>query len=270
MKRSLKVHKSAYQHVLAFVLSIFTVTYSYGQQQEPISQPDLETDRPDQTEAASVVPVGTFQIESGLYFQRDKNGSFKSTYLAMPTALLRVGVLHWLELRAEGTYQHYNATIEEETAKERGTGPLTLGAKTKLWEEKGIRPQAGAMVMVNLPVGHSTFVPDEPQVNLRLMFKNSLNNKTNLNYNLALDREDGTMLPGYAVSVGRGLTDKIGMYAELYGEKPKAEKSSHNFDGGFVFLVAPNMQLDLAAGTQLFSKGTSYFITSGLSLRLPR
>ncbi len=228
-------------------------------------QPDLETDRPDQTEAASVLSVKTIQLETGLYFQRSTYENTELTYRAYPIALLRIGVLNWLELRAEGTYQDIE---NEEATRARGFGPLTLGTKVSLWQESSLRPQAAFMTMVDMPVGMPEFKPDNVEVNLRLMFKNSLSESIDLNYNLAYAWEEGNPVKGYAVSIGKGITSKVGVYAEVFGEKPKGKKATHHFDAGLLLLISPNMQLDVAAGKAISSPGQDYFVTTGFSVRL--
>ncbi|MBJ6118974.1 transporter [Pontibacter sp. BT310] len=255
---------------LLFIVAFLFVTFqAYSQKQDTTSVPDLETDRPDQTESASVVPRKSIQIEAGLYFQKDKAGATDIKYVAHPSALMRFGVLSWLELRAEGTYQ--TVTIEEESRKKlNGFGPLTVGAKAKLWDENGLRPQTALMTMFDLPVGHNAFAPANPEVNLRLLFKNSLSEKVDLSYNLAYGWEDGEAVKSYTVSLATELSDKIGVFGEVFGDKTNGEKATHSFDAGFTVLVLPNLQVDLAAGTAISSSSPEYFVTTGFSVRLPR
>lgn len=257
------------KRLLAVATFILLAQQGYSQEVKPTSQPDLETDRPDQTEAASVVPSKTIQLETGLYFLKDKSGNATLHYTAYPTALVRFGILDWLELRAEGTYQRFVMEDEIRT-KANGFGPLTIGTKVQLWKENGFRPQAAAMAMVDLPVGNKAFKPEDPQLGLRLMFKNSVSENTDLNYNLAYGWEDGEPVMGYAVSIGRSLNDRVTVYGEVFGDKPNGAKAEHSFDTGLLFLISPTLQVDIAAGTALNSQAPDYFITTGLSLRLPR
>ena len=164
------------KRLLAVATFILLAQHGYSQEVKPTPQPDLETDRPDQTEAASVVPIKTIQLEAGLYFLKDKTGNATLNYTAYPTALVRFGILDWLELRAEGTYQRFVMEDEIRT-KANGFGPLTVGTKVQLWKENGFRPQAAAMAMVDLPVGNKAFKPEDPQLGLRLMFKNSVSDR---------------------------------------------------------------------------------------------
>ena len=258
---------SQFRVSLLFILIALLITTSSYAQDEVQS---IETDRPDQTEAASVIPVKTLQLEAGYFYQKDEQSGIKQENLAYPTALLRLGILSWLELRVQSAWQQDNLVHENGLkTKVNGFGPLTLGAKAALWQEKGIRPQAAAMLMVDLPVGSRNFRPEEPETEARLMFKNSLTDWLDLNYNLAYTWTEDLPEQSYAVSLGAGLTERITVYAEAFGNKSKGHTAEHLADAGLLFLVLPNLQLDVAAGKALNSAAPDFFVTTGFSLRLP-
>ncbi|NDK56625.1 transporter [Pontibacter fetidus] len=248
---------------------IFLAQHAFSQQVNQTTKPDLETDRPDQTESASIVAARSFQLETGFYFEKATAGNTERIYTAYPTTLLRIGLLKGIEVRAEGTYQNF---IVEENAKTNvnGFGPLTIGAKVKFWEESGFRPQTAFMTMITLPVGHDAFTPENPEPNLRLLFKNSLTDQLDLSHNLAYGWEDGNAVKSYSVSLCMALNDRIGAFGEVFGDKIDGEKAIHSADTGITFLVLPNLQLDLAAGTTINSPYPEYFVTTGISVRLPR
>ncbi|MBB6610792.1 transporter [Pontibacter sp. Tf4] len=258
--------------LLSLVALLLISSDGFGQNRDAKpEQPPLETDRPDQADAAAIVPARTLQLETGLYFEKDRAENTTLHYTAYPTALLRAGILDWLELRVEATYQQLNIEADQEQRlKEKGFGPLTVGTKIKLWEEQGLRPQAAFMTMVDLPVGDKTFSPENPEPHLRLLLKNSLTDKLDLNYNLAYGWQDGDPLKSYAVSLGAALSDKVTVYGEVFGEKQKGEKASHSADAGILFLISPTLQVDAGAGIALNKYAPDYFVTTGVSIRVPR
>ena len=68
--------------------------------QDDNQSPDvLVTDRPDATEASSVVGQGTLQIESGGLYESFEENSIKSESYTYNTTLVRYGILDNLELR---------------------------------------------------------------------------------------------------------------------------------------------------------------------------
>lgn len=231
--------------------------------------PELETDRPDQAEAASLVPRKTIQLETGLYFQEDTEMGVEEKLRAYPSALIRLGVLDWLELRVQSALR--DSVVESRRRfRTSGFAPLTVGAKVKLWEEQGLRPQAAIMTMVALPVGSRQFRPDKPDPTFRLLLKNSLSEKMDLSYNLLYGWVDGDAVKGYAVSLGFDISDRLTMYAEAFGDKQEGDNAEHSVNGGIMFMLLPNLQLDVAAGRALNNAAPDYFITTGFSLRLPR
>lgn len=229
----------------------------------------METDRPDETESASVVPVKTLQFETGLYFEKDQQNQDKLRMMQYPVVLMRLGILKWLEFRVQGAYQKYAVESEAVSTKTVGFAPLTLGAKTAVCQEQGIRPQAAVMLMIDMPIGSKAFKPSEPEAELRLMFKNTLTEKFDLNYNLVHRWEDGSTTKGYAVSVGAAISNRITLYAEVFGNKYRHEKATHSLDAGVLFLILPTLQIDFAAGKALNAVAPDYFISTGLSVRLP-
>ena len=251
----------------ALVLLLLFGFVQQGQCQEEL--PDIETDRPDQAEAASLVPRRTIQLETGLFFQEDTERGVEQKIRAYPTALVRIGVLDWLELRVQSALRD---SVVESRRRFRSSGfaPLTVGAKVKLWDEQGLRPQAAIMTMVVLPVGSRQFRPEDPESTFRLLFKNSLSEKFSLSYNLLYGWVEGDPLKGYAVSLGFSISDKLSIYGEAFGDKQRGENAEHSVDGGILFKLLPNLQLDAAAGRALNKAAPDYFITTGVSWRIPR
>ena len=70
----------------------------------------------------------------------------------------------------------------------------------------------------------------------------------------------------YSLVLGIGLSDKMGMYVETFGEYFDFAELTSNFDSGLTYLVKDNLQLDFSLGlglTQImndFSLGFSWNI----------
>jgi hypothetical protein len=89
------------QHIkntpLLFVLVVFTVWVfpASGQNPSAAKASEITTDRPDVTEASTVVPVGSLQIENGLTWNSDRGRRI----LDLSETLVRIGVSRSTELR---------------------------------------------------------------------------------------------------------------------------------------------------------------------------
>ncbi|AKD05894.1 hypothetical protein PKOR_21770 [Pontibacter korlensis] len=241
-----------------------TASPCFGQGEEKI-----ETDRPDQTESSTVVPKGTLQIESGYFYQKATEEVKTVRTHAYPTALFRVGVLDWLEFRVLSSLRD---SVVENGARRKvdGLSPLNLGLKFKLWKEQGLRPEAAFLVRAALPVGSRAFRPDNPEPELRLMFSNEITDKLELAYNLSHSWVEGDTRRGYTLSLSGEVHDRLTIYGEVFGNKQKGEKAEHQADAGILFLLRPNLQFDLALGVGLNEVAPDFFITTGVSVRLPR
>ena len=73
------------------------------------------TDRPDQTEASSVVPKGSFQWEAGLVVMNTEMDDHSMRSIAAPSNLVRIGVTKWFELRVFNQYE----TIKDRSSEEK-------------------------------------------------------------------------------------------------------------------------------------------------------
>lgn len=93
------------RRLLVLLLLFAFVQHGYCQEEVP----EMETDRPDQTEAASLVPRKTVQLETGLYFQEDMEGGVEEKLRAYPSALVRLGVLDWLEFRVQSALRVFRS-----------------------------------------------------------------------------------------------------------------------------------------------------------------
>ena len=78
--------------LIGATLILLTTSLSYSQTND---NPEIITDRPDQTESANTVPKNTLQLETG--FIMEQNGDIKN--YAYNTSLLRYGLFDNFELR---------------------------------------------------------------------------------------------------------------------------------------------------------------------------
>ncbi|MBD1397768.1 transporter [Pontibacter sp. JH31] len=247
-----------------YFLSILIALPGIAQAQEEGEK--ISTDRPDQSQGPVVVPAKTFQLEAGYFYQK-QNSQVKTH--AYPTALLRIGLVKGMELRLQSAWKD-SVDASGAERKTKGFGPLSIGTKVHLWEASGWRPEAAVLAMVVLPVGSRAFRPDNPEPQIILSLANELPWKTDLTYNLGYGRADGTSSASYSATMARALTQKLTMYVEVFGSKAKGESAAHQGDLGLLYLLLPNLQLDVAAGRRLNKSAPHSFLASGLSVRLPR
>jgi hypothetical protein len=239
--------------------------------QEPA---ELVTDRPDQTESAVVVPVGSVQVESG--WAREETDEV--TAEAAGSTLVRVGLAERLELRLG-----WDGWLEEKAAGARisGAGDASLGVKVRLADEGPRRPEVALLVGTSLPVGGEEVTSDRYDPSFRLSLARGFGEQLGLGVNLGMSwasapGETGAIETAstldYTAALGIGLTDRLGAFVELFGGVPVDGPggAAHSFDGGLTFLATPTFQLDVAVGVGLSDDAPDWFVGLGASARFDR
>lgn len=227
--------------------------------------PELVTDRPDATESSAVVTPGRAQAELG--WTRAEDGGGRSDELQQ--TLLRFGVAERLELRL-GWSGYLDATGGEGD----GAGDGEIGTKVYLWGERGAVPEAALLASLSLPWGDKDVSSRESDPGFRFSMSHTLSDRVSLGYNLGAEwaTEDGSTLGSfvYTAALGFGLTDTIGAYIEVFGDMGmNAPGDAHSLDGGFTFLLRPNLQIDVLAGVGLNGEADDWFAGAGVSCRFP-
>jgi len=261
-----KMKKISYSIII--LLQIFITNVSFGQETDV---PELVTDRPDQTESATVVPVGTVQLETGALYE--KNDDLIGTYssFSLPNNLFRIGIMKGVELRLtvlEYSSTSYTLKNTMNEVKQAGLTPLILGTKIKFWEEKGLLPETAIIAHVTLPVAGKDFKPNGALVDFRASMAHTLSDRFALGYNIGgeIDTDTNIFTGLYTLSLGIGLVGDLGMYVEIFGDF----EDSHQFDGGFTYLVGPLFQLDLTGGFGLTEAAPDYYLSGGVTIRYPK
>ena len=75
----------------------------------------------------------------------------------------------------------------------------------------------------------------------------------------------------YSLAVGIGLTDRLSMFLELFGDRQTTGTTGTSLsgDGGLTFLLTEIVQLDVYVGRGLREPSDDVFFGTGLSFRLP-
>lgn len=245
-------------------------------------RPELVTDRPDQTESAETVPRGFMQVETGWVFAREDAGGGRVQTHQVPGTLVRIGALDWMEIRAGwGGYEREEVGLGPAKAKVDGAGDVEVGAKFILHRENGWRPQTAFLAGVSLPVGDDAFPSERADPSFRFSLAHTLSDRFALGYNVGMAWESSLESTGdrdtlanylYTLALGIGVTERLGSFVEVFGEVGASADSApaHSFDGGFTYLVRPNVQLDLSGGVGLSAAAEDWFLGAGISFRFPR
>ena len=256
------------------ILLLFCSILAYSQNDQKDTVPDMVTDRPDATESPRTVPQGFLQVETGSFFTSYEADGFKEEVIGFNTTLLRVGLLDNLELRLgwnfeEGRFKVNDMEVDNVTS---GFSPLLAGMKVNITEEKGCLPEIGLLGHIYLPfMAGSDYRPETTGVDFRLSMAHTLNENSSLSYNVGAqwgnDSPEAAYI--YTLSYGYSFTDRLGAYAEIYGDFPEDSRANHLWDAGVTYLICDNIQLDATVGSSI-TEGQDLLLSAGVSFRLPR
>lgn len=225
----------------------------------------IETDRPDQTETASLVPKGYFQMENGFSIE-DTEPGFLYTH---PGTLWKFGVSDNFELRVITEYINIQRAPNFDVD---GFLPVRVGLKTKLWDQNGWIPKAAFIGHLSIPGAASDefkqtyFAPD-----VRLAFLHTFADRFSVGYNVGAEWDGEDPRPDfiYSLSFGSQLIYGLGVFIEGYGSMPQQLEEDHQFriDGGFTYLLTKDIQLDISGGIGITDNAPERFISAGVSYR---
>lgn len=223
----------------------------------------LVTDRPDATESASVVIPGFFQIESGALIAFE--GETEAYDLG--STLIRIGVFNKIELRV-GWSGLVGIQIDE--VSDSGAGDAEVGAKFVLRNGSEGGVAFAVLGSVSLPIGSDGFSSDEFNPAFRFAVAKDLTKDLGVGGNLGVRWEGNDRYLIYTLSLARGLSDRLGAFAEIFGEVLlDRDREVHAVDGGLTFLLQDNVQIDVFGGAGLTDASSDWFVGGGVSIRLP-
>lgn len=233
-------------------------------------KPEIITDRPDQTEAPELIPVGSLQVETGFILEKDRRQGVDHTNFAYNTTLIKYGVNENLELRFIAEYLGEREKLGETVSSVRGFSPMAFGVKLRVSEERGIWPTTALLAHIGTRSGTDSFEPEYTAADFRFSFGHTLSDKFSLGYNIGAewDGENPNATFLYTVALGYAITDRLGMFVETYSFFPKDDKADHRFDGGFTYKITPVVQFDISAGIGLSSNAPDSFVSTGISFRM--
>jgi len=233
----------------------------------------IETDRPDFTEGPTPVARGWTQLETGYTFTHDDEDGVETTDHTFPEILVRHGLAENFELRLG--WEGFSSTRIDsggDVETEDGFTDLSVGFKTRLWEQRGALPDFSVIGEVSVPVGGDEKTSDHVDPALKLIWSYELTEAVgvagNVNFVGPYGEEGRFFQFETSVALGVGLGDRWGAYVEYFGVFPDEQEPDQSFfNGGLTFLATENLQFDVRAGLGLNEEADDFFVGAGLSWR---
>lgn len=230
---------------------------------EPPSEvPELTTDRPDFTESAIVVPLGSVQLESGFtYSDFDRFSLFSA-----PETLVRWGFARHTELRV--TVPNYNR-ITGRGGDVTGLGDISVGFKQQFGPVAGW--DLAVIGAVFLPSGQVGFTTGSPDPVAELCWSRDLAERWSVGGVAALtwptidNRREFT--PFVTVAVNHALGGPWNTFLEYFGVYPERSGSLQTVHHGYTYAITRTSQADIHFGFGFTADAPRYFVGAGYAQR---
>ena len=246
----------------AFYILILILSFQVLQAQ---SEDPLQTDRPSQTDASSVLPPAVFQVESGFSFNQVNLDKIKLENIYAWGTSWRLGILEGLELRL-----YTQPTIYESStgSSESGVGmaDLQVGFKLGILKDKDRKTKLALVSHLITPTGTEKLSTGEFGVLAKFAVSHQLGKKHSINYNLGYEHSGlSSGSATYTLTWSVAVFDALNVFIETYGRVPDIENVIASADAGMSYLISPDLQIDYFFGTGLNHEMN--FHALGLSLR---
>lgn len=119
-----------------------------------------------------------------------------------------------------------------------------------MFQKEDSRTEVAFLTHLVIPTGSAGHSNDAFGTINKLAVSHEINDHLGLGYNLGfnyLGSGKGDLT--YSLVLGVGVGEKVGIYAEAYGEWVNLEDYLHKFDTGLTYLLKENLQLDFSFGT---------------------
>lgn len=242
-----------------------------------INRDEIQTDRPDFTEASTTVGLRTFQCETGYTFTSDSSGGTDTRSHAVGETLFRLGAFaDWFELRLAVFPVTETVATGPTQVTRKGLEDLYLGCKIGLTPQSGLLPEMAIMPQFTVPTGAGAFTTGRTLPGTNLLYGWDVTDQWTFagstQFNRSVDGTD-TLYTEWAQSLtlGRSLNDKLAGYCEWFGFFPEGANDAateHYINGGLTYLLSSDIQWDIRIGHGLNENSADFFAGTGLSFRL--
>jgi hypothetical protein len=230
------------------------------------------SDRPGTGTPPDIVTINDFEVEEGIQYESVTDGIMRNQNFLLSSVLFRYGLTENSEIRIQSDYA-YNKSDSVVSSIVYGFNPVTIGAKVKLFEQLGIKPNFSLLLNLTLPfIGKNEFRPDNMAPSIYLLMANDLSETVNLCYNYGMIWDGSSTVPThfYAVCLGVNLNDELSTFVEGYGYLNQTTQPKLYFDAGFAYLITEHLQIDLTAAGYINSFKDYYLFNIGFAWEIGR
>ena len=187
--------------------------------------------------------------------------------------VIRYGITERFEMGLGLVYKNETTTLsnffEESSSTIEGISAFSVRVRSNIYEGKGLIPSVGFQFSMSLPAVSKVYRPMQVAPKITAMTNQRFGKRVGLTTNWGAVWDGKSEIPEgfYVINIGVDLTDFMSTFVELYANFGK-DHWNGSVDGGFAFLVTPNLQLDVLGGYGPFNVRDDWFVSTGISWRI--
>lgn len=216
------------------------------------AQNTFTADRPGNTISAFNIPTGSFQLEAGFNYLGPLIGDDDDIdrLYSLPTVMLRYGVLNFLELRLENSYQIFDSHFYPT---EKGLANFKLSFKINLRKNQSHTTNYAFIGFVTLPNEDSPIAYGDFTGGLIFAVNHQWCETLSSAFNVGAMRDAAEEYHLQAsFSTSKAINKNVSIFAEVYADsyEPEYEDSriDINYNIGAAYLINEKLQLDAFYG----------------------
>jgi len=191
----------------------------------------IVTERPTQSESSSVLPQGSFQIETGIIREISGDELYPEINVTSPITLFRFG-------------------ITKRSSKIQGFSDIEVGTKIQLFKKEGSKTEIAFETHLSIPTGSELYTGGTYASINKIAVSHGLTDKLGLGYNVGYvynGNGESTLL--YSIGLGYNVSDKFGFFIEPYGDFAEFSTHTASINSGIFLQLKKNFQVDFSFGT---------------------
>lgn len=225
----------------------------------------IRTGRPGQSIGAFTVGKNILQFQQGVDFAESRHEFTQKSFVF--DNVIRFGITENIEL--SGLVDYTSSKEKHSNYSTEGISDFHLGFRAHLLDQRKAIPNiAFQMRMKTLWVSKDFKINNiAPAMNLVMAWGLPKKNSVTTNWILSYNGNDAVPKFQAIFNYGFGLSDKWSGFIENYNTW-KSSTFEAKFDGGFAYLLTPDIQFDISGGYGKNNSVSDFFIDGGISWRL--
>lgn len=224
------------------------------------AQVSLDADRPSFSISPFTIPVGDWQLETGIEYLRDRDGG-DFTSVTIPQGWLRFGLADNFELIFDWEgIRRFSANGQTTT----GLTDAAIGLKIQVTDTDA-KFAASMFGAISIPIGDDAFTSDstDPAIGIAWAYAASLDW-----FGTAIIYKEGSDYTlGNGVGINFAKAARSNAYVEWEASIPDSGSAQHSLNGGYVWRQGRRSQWDINASLGLNDSAPDFGVGGGWAYR---